>query len=153
MYRGIKMILKKFRELLLEDIYHKGALYCTFNSNDNPNGRLPGTWERLPNGVFIRNAGGNAGTVGQVQNEGLPNIKGYIDPQARGDQGHASGAFQGRIVSGWYPQGSSNTHMVFDFNASDGEVKANGTYKNDAYGKSDHVTPINVALYMWRRTA
>lgn len=153
-YRGIKSVLSKFRQMLLEDEYRVGKPYFTFDPDDNPNDHLPGTWERLPDGVFIRNAGGDANPiVGRIQAEGLPDITGYIDPQARGDKGGASGAFKGRIVPGWYPQGSSSTHMVFDFKSSSGETKLDGTYKNDVYGKSDHVTPVNVALYMWRRTA
>lgn len=151
MYRGIKMILKKFRELLLEDIYHKGALYCTFDSNDNPNGRLPGKWERLPDGVFIRNAGGNAGTVGNTQGESLPNIKGTVLFQTYSEDTiiqSATGAFKGR-QGGMWKRGLSRIWDTYGITGFDFDLhEINTIYKDNA-----HVTPVNVALYMWRRTA
>ena len=36
------------------------------------------------------------------------------------------------------------------FNAAYGEIH-NGTYYNHVYGKSDHVTPLNITLRYWRR--
>lgn len=159
-YRGIKSVLTKFRQMLLEDEYRVGKPYFTFDPDDNPNDHLPGTWERLPDGVFIRNAGGDANPiVGQIQAEGLPNITGTT-PNIATNIGTASQAkmkgsisVNDKITPGW----ASSTPGVkefysYNFDASDGEKKLDGTYKNDVYGKSDHVTPVNVALYMWRRT-
>ena len=39
------------------------------------------------------------------------------------------------------------------FNASKGEMKLDGTLKNDVYGKSDHVTPMNITYKIWKRTS
>lgn len=157
-YRGIKSVMSKFRQMLLEDEYRVGKPYFTFNADDDPNDHLPGTWERLPDGVFIRNAGGDANPiVGQIQAEGLPDITG----EARGvmfDQAGGCSASGAISISSAYRDrgwmGTSGTDAKgLKFKASDGEKKLDGTYKNDVYGKSDHVTPVNVALYMWRRTA
>ncbi len=151
MYRGIKSVLIKFRQMLLEDEYRIGKLYTTLDPNDNPSSHLPGTWERLPDGVFIRNAGGDAGTVGEVQKEGIPNIKGSLNVQSNSGSNRA---FYTNWSGGGGVTGGTYTQSVWmDFNAANGEVKVDGTFKNDVFGKSDHVTPVNIAVYMWVRTA
>ena len=40
-----------------------------------------------------------------------------------------------------------------NFNDLKGETKTDGTLKNDVYGKSDHVTPENYTIKIWKRTS
>ena len=39
------------------------------------------------------------------------------------------------------------------FDASKGETKVDGTYKNDVYGKSDHLQTNNITFKYWKRIA
>lgn len=83
------------------------------------------------------------------QTEGLPNIKGKM----KGATGDYSEAF--KITSnqvGSYG-GTSTKFYEVDFDASKGETKMDGTIQNDVYGNSDHVTPANALIKIWKRTA
>ena len=124
-------------------LYPVGSIYLSVNST-NPGSIFGGTWQKLPDGVFIRNAGGNAGTVGQTQAEGLPNITGGWAGYTW-DNGSPWGAITSNITN--YNQGrsgdSNKNYVVYSFDAS-----VNGT---TLYGKSSHVTPYNYCVYMWRR--
>ena len=148
-YIGIKAILNEFKKriLLLEHPVH--SLYMSTDPT-SPETLFGGKWDSLPAGCFVRNAGGDAGTVGQQQGEGLPNITGSFASDNYGQGGtisSASGAFSG---SNWssvhqsYTIGNpGNRYVTADFNAWN---------SNHIYGSSDHVTPYNVAVYMWWRT-
>ena len=146
------------------DIVHPvGSLYISENPTE-PRLIFGGVWEKLPDGVFIRNSGGNAGEVGQIQPEGLPNItasarNGYVDYNLNTALRTLKGAFKdGKSLpksvytnaspssAGYYTNDASLT-----FDASKGETKTDGTLKNDVYGKSDHVTPYNISFHMWKR--
>lgn len=83
-----------------------------------------------------------------TQNEGIPNIRGVLGAMQNGVY---DGAFKrGKYQNNWsYDTG--NNHYNVNFNAADGETKTDGTYKNDVYGKSDHVTTYNSAIQIWRR--
>lgn len=130
---------------VLNSTFHVGYIYMSVDPTD-PSTFLPGTWERLPDGVFVRNAGGNAGTVGQTQAEGLPNITGTANMQGSDSNGGCSGAFAvvNRGVHGSGTSQASNYIRNINFYAS---------RSSSIYGKSSHVTPYNYAVYMWRRTA
>ena len=39
------------------------------------------------------------------------------------------------------------------FDASIGETKIDGTFKNDVYGKSDHLQTNNITVKYWKRIA
>ena len=138
------------------DIVHPvGSLYISENPTE-PRLIFGGVWEKLPDGVFIRNSGGNAGEVGQIQPEGLPNITGTV-----GILRYPKGAFfktgewtNEKVGSGGTNLSTSNS-LYNDFDASKGETKTDGTLKTDnnhkVYGKSNHVTPYNVSFHMWKR--
>ena len=143
---------------LLDFVYPVGSLYISENPTD-PGLIFGGVWEKLPDGVFIRNSGGNAGEVGQIQPEGLPNIKGTVltgNHSLNLGCGDHRGAFyepnlkRGASIAGDSGNGWSGSLGI---DASKGETKTDGTLKNDVYGKSDHVTPYNVSFHMWKRTA
>ena len=139
------------------DIVHPvGSLYISENPTE-PRLIFGGVWEKLPDGVFIRNSGGNAGEVGQIQPEGLPNITGSV-----GIIRHDSGAFfkdgswgTEKVGSGGSYVGIMNGKVRNDFDASKGETKTDGSLKTNntekVYGKSNHVTPYNVSFHMWKR--
>ena len=143
---------------LLDFVYPVGSLYISENPTD-PKLIFGGVWEKLPDGVFIRNSGGNAGEVGQIQPEGLPNIIGRLGaPLNDGGDGSREifGAYSGSYKAGNSDGNRGDTRQqngVQIFNASNGETKTDGTLKNDVYGKSDHVTPYNISFHMWKRTA
>ncbi len=84
-----------------------------------------------------------------TQSEGIPNIRGVMNAQS-GLNGGCEGAFS-RGGSTKNDSGTGGGHEGYVFNASSGERKMNGTYKNDVYGKSDHVTTYNSAIQIWRR--
>ena len=67
-----------------------------------------------------------------------------------GLNGGCEGAFS-RGGSTKNDSGTGGNHEGYVFNASSGERKINGTYKNDVYGKSDHVTTYNSAIQIWKR--
>lgn len=93
---------------------------------------------------FIEGANGNLGADIAA---GLPNIKGTYGTQSYYTIVNAKGAF---TMSG------TNTHDVgsssnnggrkMEFLASNGEIKLDGTYQNDVYGKSDTVQPPALAV-------
>lgn len=93
------------------------------------------------------------------QHEGLPNIT--------GDTNGLTGNYYNRIKKGAFIKSSSYnrdefyagsssvraTTNTFTFNAVDGETKADGTLKNDVYGKSDHLQTNNITVKYWKRIA
>lgn len=142
---------------LIDFMHPVGSLYISELPTE-PRTIFGGVWEKLPDGVFIRNSGGNAGEVGQIQPEGLPNIKATVSSASEGlfnGRGAitATGGFSVSNNTNW--AGGDNNEggrpRTLTFDASKGETKINGTIKNDVYNKSDHVTPYNVSFHMWKR--
>lgn len=145
---------------LLNILYPVGAIYITLSSADFSN-FLGGTWVKINDGSFIRASGGNAGTVGQVQAEGLPNITGSIKGTGYsiGTNNGAtnSGALKGEEFNMKAASGTSSNASYMSkisFNATDGNsTTPDGASSGKIYGNSSHVTPRNIAVYMWKRTA
>ena len=149
---------------LLDTIYPVGSIYMS-TTHTSPQTFLGGTWEEFTDGRFLRASGGNAGTVGSIQAEGLPNITGRIN-NTGGTYGvmgfdasssSFTGAFTGGTFSGYSRTGQSSSHTgakEFAFYASNGNSTVpDGATSGTIYGNSTHVTPKNMAVYMWRRTA
>ena len=103
----------------------------------------------------------NLTTVLIGQNEGLPNIIGRLAaPLNDGGDGSREifGAYSGSYT---YGNADGNTgdvrqrNGVHIFIASSGETKTDGTLKTDndhkVYGKSNHVTPCNTTIKVWKR--
>lgn len=87
-------------------------------------------------GKFIRGYGGDSGSLGATQAEGLPNITGSFSPVIA-VYGSASGAFSfGNTVPG-LPGDPAVNDKVVTFSAS---------RSSDIYGASSHVTPVNTAV-------
>ena len=168
-YTGIKEILKEFRDR----IYPVGVIYIQFPQQKSPEELFPGmTWEELDyDGAFFRASGGNAdGFIEESgdlskQAEGLPDITGSIKPSdyhyfiSAGIKG--KGAFTTASTgASFVPEVETRTDLssrgnMFSFSAANGETTTDGTVRSAAevYGKSDHVTPENYTMRIWKRTA
>lgn len=106
-----------------------------------------------------------------MQAEGLPNITG--SGAMLNVDNSVSPAIQ--IMAGAFSSKSTNRNLGYTgakrdwgglynrqssdiiFNAANGETKTDGSLKTDddgkVYGKSDHVTPENYTVKIWRRTS
>lgn len=49
--------------------------------------------------------------------------------------------------------GDSFNYGFINLDASKGETKVDGTFKNDVYGKSDHLQTNNITVKYWKRIA
>lgn len=159
--------------ILLNMVYPVGSVYMSVN-NVSPQSFLGGTWKAITDGRFVRASGENAAsvpTIAQInagtgiQAEGLPNITGSIS-NASGTYGVTgfesstnsfSGALSGDTFSGKSHTGSSSDSgaaKVVNLNASNGNSTVpDGASSGKIYGNSNHVTPKNMSVYMWVRTA
>ncbi len=87
----------------------------------------------------------NAGGV-TVQGEGLPNIVGQINNVQTGSNDTYNGAFELTRVTDTQAAtyGGGRYNCVVNFNA---------WRSNPVYGSSAHVTPVNTAIRIWKRTS
>lgn len=104
-------------------------------------------------------------TVLVGQSEGLPNITGEFSfstvDQGRTSTHSFSSSFSKETEYGFAGGNLFNDNgmgrLSYSFTASKGETKTDGTVKNDSehkvYGSSDHVTPCNATVKVWRRTS
>lgn len=138
-----------------------GEVYVQFPEQLEPQtlyGR--GTWEKLDyDGAFFRADGVDASPFGTgKQDEGLPNITGSINAIYCRDQiPSKTGAFKNSDryqFPGTSFAGTDNA-ILAKFYASDGETTTGGSIRSTpiVYGKSDHVTPKNYTIQIWKRTA
>lgn len=152
------------KKMFLDYAYPVGSIYMS-TTHTSPQTFLGGQWEEFTDGRFLRASGGNAGTVGNIQAEGLPNITGSVN-NIDGTYGvmgfdassnSFSGALGGAVYSGYSRTGQSSSHSAAKylyFDASDGNTTVpDGASSGKIYGNSSHVTPKNMAVYMWRRTS
>ena len=94
------------------------------------------------------------------QHEGLPNITGTVSFQNGNESPNitgATGAFKpinpvNYAISGNQQWGYSRYSGV-GISSVDGETKADGIFKNDVYGKSDHLQTNNITVRYWKRIA
>lgn len=88
------------------------------------------------------------------QHEGLPDILGTFGVVLLTNYVKAGGAFRniGNTKGGGVNQ-DINYRSDIIFKASYGETKTDGNYKNDVYGKSDHLQTSNITVRYWKRTA
>lgn len=151
-----------------------GFIYIQFPNQSKPEDIFTGHWSDITPlyaGAFFRAEGGNAlpfpedGAPSTAQAEGLPNITGWF-----GDKGSAWGnGGHNRIITAGVAFSIDNTQVSDNglsadsagkrhnprkvlFDASQGETRMSGTISNLVYGKSDHVTPVNYTIKIWKRT-
>lgn len=157
--------------ILLNMVYPVGSVYMSVN-NVSPQSFLGGTWQAITDGRFVRASGSNAAsvpTIAQIkagtgiQAEGLPNITGSI-ASSNSTYGIGSnngstnvGALKGeefnkKTSAGTSSGGSYMNKISFDASLGNSTVP-DGASSGKIYGNSDHVTPKNMSVYMWVRTA
>jgi len=78
-----------------------------------------------------------------MQPEGLPNIKGKGNCPSESYYGSSSGAF--------YTEGMRASVGGHNYNVSSFAFDASRS--NSIYGKSNHVTPCNFTIKIWKRIA
>ena len=127
-----------------------GSVYVRFKGQPAPNTLWGGTWQNISSqyaGEFFRAEGGDAPPFGQSQAEGLPNITGQIYPSdvyglSAGENINGEGCFnvfqQNRGIS------FNTTGLTWKFNFD-------ASRSSDIYGKSNHNTPKNSTVQIWKR--
>lgn len=156
---------------MMFDILHPvGEVYTQYPECEEPNNLynnddVQSVWTELNfDGAFFRADGGNASVFGSgLQAEGLPDITGGLASSGQritgGNEQNGSVGCNGAFAQtsrgnfqGFGNGGGYSTAHRFSFTGSAGETKLDGTLQNDVYGKSDHVTPINYTIKVWKRT-
>lgn len=140
----------------------------------NVNG-ITSTWAEVDyGGAFFRSNGGNSENFGSgLQGEGLPNITGSLGISGNRFAGNANGTFSATTSydggDGCFANtkflalgASSSSNNSFSagnaFNYNPGSITVtqpnfNASKSNSIYGGSQHVTPVNYTVKIWRRTA
>lgn len=146
--RIVQIFVSKLKEYFIANL-PVGFIYIQLRNQSTPDELFgsSGKWQDISAtyaGEFFRAVGGNSGSFGTTQAEGLPNITGSIGTPNRGGFQVASGAFYltGGVPAaasegGWQPQSAN-----FDASRS-----------NSIYGSSTHVTPYNSAVRIWKKIA
>ena len=129
-----------------------GFIYIQLRGQSTPDELFgsSGKWQDISNtyaGEFFRAVGGNSGSFGNTQAEGLPNITGNSGTihLAQYETGAGTGAL--RQIDGGVSMGSAINIInqpIITFNAS---------LSNSIYGASTHVTPYNSAVRIWKKIA
>lgn len=139
---------------ILNIIYPIGCTYIQFPNCKDPNELFENTtWTNISSdfaGDFFRCEGGAANEFNTGrQAEGLPNITGGIDAVRRGPTGRDS-------RSGAFSYGSAYSTTIRAGEAGDSwgsNLVFNASKSNAVYGASEHVTPVNSTIRIWKRTA
>lgn len=133
---------------LVNKIIPIGFIYVQYRNQSTPDTLFgtDGKWQDVSAeyaGEFFRAVGGNSGSFGTTQNEGLPEIYGGIQSGINIFKG-TIGAFK---VGTKYYDPSHNASTQVDFNT----VEFKASYYNLIYGASPHVTPYNSAIRIWKK--
>lgn len=107
-----------------------------------------GTWTQISfNGAFFRSSGGAATSFGSYQAESLPNIYGTFVLNTEDNEVYTNptGCFYSIGATGNGSDGSNGSFRTIAFDASHTSL--------GIYGGSTHVTPYNVTVLIWKRTA
>ena len=136
---------------LVNKVIPIGFIYLQLKGESTPDVIFgtSGKWQDISSklaGEFLRVVGGNSGTFGKTQAEGLPNITGTLSTYIGEDYSYKGALFRvntgtGRVTAisdGAY----QNAGMGFDAKKS-----------NAIYGASTHVTPYNSAIRIWEKIA
>ena len=160
--QSINTSLFSLEKFLFESIIPIGFVYVQFPDQESPETLWPFfKWTEITKsykGAFFRAEGGDAKEFGKgKQEEGLPDIKGELSHiQAERGYGDNSpkGAFTVDNYHGLSDSGSGEDRAFsMTFLASKGEIDSDGSYVNNVYGKSNHVTPVNYSIKIWKRKA
>lgn len=137
-----------------------GFIYIQLRGQQTPDQifNTSGKWQDISStyaGEFFRAVGGNSGSFGSKQNEGLPNIKG--DSSAyRTSSGVGLGYFfqtenerTGAFVHGNRVYAGMRILEFKDRNSI--SLGFDASKSNAIYGASTHVTPYNSAVRIWKK--
>lgn len=128
-----------------------GFIYVQYKNQSTPDTLFgtDGKWQDISSeyaGEFFRAVGGDSGSFGSKQNEGLPNITGQLQPiTGIFKSGLKIGAFsclEKWVYESTQQETTGNVSAYADFNAS---------WSNSIYGASAHVTPYNSAIRIWKK--
>lgn len=169
--RNGEVVLGTNPQTIFDLIHPIGEVYVQYPSQTAPQTLynatgIKSTWTDISSqysGAFFRANGGNSASFGSKQSEGIPNIKAEVSCESEG-------LFNGRgtmTVTGGFSL-SNNTSWAggdnnvggrprtLTFDASLGTYNTSGTLMtqaNSPIGKSDHITPVNYSIKIWKRTA
>ena len=138
---------------LVNKIIPIGFIYIQYRNQSTPDILFgtDGKWQDISStyaGEFFRAVGGNSGTFGSTQAEGLPNINGMIDS--------VSGLFKSNFSNGAFSGGGDWRFSPAQQNSGGGESAAcyfSASCSNSIYGASTHVTPYNSSIRIWKKIA
>ena len=143
------------------DLAHPvNSIYVQYNGQSDPNTLFKfTTWTDVSstyNGQFFRANGGDSAEFGTPQQEGLPNITGELRVMAGNQAGYytplgiasASGAL---YTDTWADVAQMNGYSTPKQNNS--MIKIDASKSSQLYGNSQHVTPYNSSIKIWKRTA
>ena len=142
-----------------------GAVYTQYPNCKEPKELWDKTnWELLNfNGAFFRAVGGKSLDFGKLQNEGLPNLIGdkllaWTDYSGGGIIMNGSTNINNSVLYSY--QDSKYDSFYYRSNLSTKDNKYhhnilgfNARRANSIYGNSEHVTPENYAIKIWKRIA
>jgi hypothetical protein len=157
-----KNLEEKINKLEIRCPFPVDSIYTQYPNCKEPKELWKETnWEIIDfNGAFFRAVGGNSNEFGKIQNEGLPNITGnkllaWTDSSGGGiimggNTNNNSSALYSYQDSNYYsfyygnPISSKSDyhHNILGFNAN---------RTNKIYGNSNHVTPLNYSIKIWKR--
>ena len=128
-----------------------GMIYPQYPNQSDPSTLWGGTWSDVSStyaSAFFRADGVTSGKFGSLHAEGLPNITGSAGGSNDGRVyfKHTSGAFELDSGGGDAETGGSSrgAYEGFTFDASRSSA---------IYGASEHVTPVNHSIKIWKKTA
>jgi hypothetical protein len=157
-----KNLEEKINKLETQCPFPVDSIYTQYPNCKEPKELWKNTkWELIDfNGAFFRAVGGNSNEFGKIQNEGLPNITGnkllgwtdysgggIIMAESSNNKSSALYSYQDSKYYSFYYSNpisskSSSHHNILGFNAS---------RANEIYGNSNHVTPLNYSIKVWKR--
>ena len=159
-----KELKEKVKQLEIKCPYPIDSIYTQYPNCKEPKELWKNTNQEIIdyNGAFFRSVGGNSNEFGKIQNEGLPNIKGnkllawtdytgggIIMRESTNEKSSALYSYQdSKYYSFYYNKPISSKenkhHNILSFDAN---------RTNEIYGSSNHVTPLNYSIKIWKRTS
>ena len=139
-----------------------GAVYTQYPNCKEPKELWEKTkWELLNyNGAFFRATGGNSSEFGKLQNEGLPNITGnkllaWTDKTGGGIIMNGSTNINNSALYSYQDNNYYSFYYISNIYTKDTQhhniLGFNANRTNSIYGNSEHVTPENYAIKIWKR--
>lgn len=161
---GLREALSKWvkKEDIYNIVYPVGSVYYTTVDGFDPNVEFGGTWEKFPDGIFLRSANGTTamGAVGGEENHTLtiaemPNHTHSGTTSSVGDHSHARPGWI-KVASGDDKQAANKDKISSDSNF--GTDPAGGHYhtlniNSVGNGQAHNNLPPYEAVAIWRRTA